>query len=208
MWDVWRRIICQSCHHVYNKFSSNLLNVQCSASADAQTECSQFGDQMASPWPWSPCLIQTIPPTVSSSINIDFHYPLPNARQPHLTPLHKNRLYINEHEMQLRSLLSHLAGNSISRIFLSTIVNGAKPPTNCTVVLYYDRQLGAFMNSGDFRLLNVWMFNSVLKILHPSRFRLPFWFPLACSLAHSVQALFPDFLLILTFIFHIFRTPM
>lgn len=69
--------------------------------------------------------------------------------------------------MQLRTLRSHLAGNSISRIFLSRIVNGTKPPTNCTVVLYYDRQLGAFMHSGDFRLLNICMFYSVLKILLP-----------------------------------------
>jgi len=129
---------------------------------------------MASPWPWSPCLIQTIPPTVSSSINIDFHYPLPNSRPPHPTPLHKNLLYINEHEMQLRTLRSHLAGDSISRIFLSRIVKGTKPSTNCTVVLYYDRQLGAFMHNGDFRLVNVCMFHSVLKILHPSKFRLTF----------------------------------
>jgi len=131
---------------------------------------------MASPWPWSPCLIQTIPPTVSSSINIDFHYPLPKlqATTSHPTPLHKNLLYINEHGMQLRTLRSHLAGNSISRIFFSRIVNGSKPSTNCTVVLHYDRQLGAFMHSGDFRLVNVYMFYSVLKILHPSKFCLTF----------------------------------
>jgi hypothetical protein len=108
--------------------------------------------------------------------------------------------------MQLRTLHSHLADNSISRIF-SKLVNGAMPSTNCTVILFYDRQLGAFMHSGDFRLLNVCMFYSVLTILHPSKFRLHFLFIFVCSLAHSARTLFPDFLLILTFIFHISSTP-
>jgi len=74
--------------------------------------------------------------------------------------------------MQLRTFRSHLADNSISRIF-SKIVNVAMPSTNCTVVLFYDRQLGTFMHCGDFGLLNVCMFYSVLKNLHPSKFRFP-----------------------------------